>query len=135
MDVTEQRQVSIVLLARRRNLLGSFKRLRIEAFAEIRISQIKFHVVGIRIGVQGRLEMLNGIVVQTVASQQYARAGLCPVVTGAELIKLRDCFSRVFEFAQFQIRFGQQIEILRLIRMFLNLLRQLCQIQLRPRLR
>ena len=80
MDVTEQRQVSIVLLTRRRNLLRSFERLRVEALAKVGIHQIKFHVVGIRVGAEGRLEMLNGVVVQTVAGQQYTLSGLCAVV-------------------------------------------------------
>ena len=38
LDVAKQGQVSIVLLARRRNLLGSFERLRIKTFAEISIA-------------------------------------------------------------------------------------------------
>ena len=80
MDIAQQRQVSIVLLACGRNLLGSFERLRIEAFAKIRISQIKSHVVGNRIRAQGRLEMLNSVVVQTVAGQQYAHSSLCAVI-------------------------------------------------------
>jgi len=79
--------------------------------------------------------MLNGVAVQTVAGQQYAHSGLCTVVARADLIKLHNCSSSIFEFSQFQISFGQQIEVLWLVRMSLNLLGQLGQIQLSPRLR
>ena len=105
-DVADQRQVSIILLARRRNLLGGFKRLRIEAFAEISVGQIKFHVIRIRIGTQGRLEMLDGVVIQTVSSKQNTHPGLRAVVARADLVKPRNCFSRIFEFGQLQISLG-----------------------------
>ena len=48
---------------------------------------------------------------------------------------MRDDLSAFVGLAQFQISFGQQVEVLRLVRMFLDLLRQLGQIQLRPVLR
>src|SRR5206468_2091483 len=81
------------------------------------------------------LEMLDGVVVQTETRQQYTDAGLGAVVARAELVKLRDDLSAFVGLAQFQISFGQQVEVLRLVRMFLDLLRQLGQIQLRPVLR
>jgi len=69
------------------------------------------------------------------SAQQHAHAGLRAVVAGAQLIQLRDGFARVVGLAKLQIRFGQQIEILRLIRMLLNLLGELSKVQLRALLR
>jgi hypothetical protein len=80
-DVPEQSQEGIILLARRRDLPRGFKRLGIKAFAEVSIGQIEFHVVGIGICVQRHLEMLDGVVVQTVPSEQYTRAGWGALVT------------------------------------------------------
>ena len=82
-DVSEQSEESGVLLARGRNLQGSFERLGIKAFAEIGIGQIEFHVVGIGIGLQRRLEMQDGVVIQMIAGEQHADAGLGAVVARA----------------------------------------------------
>ena len=45
--------------------------------------------------------MLNGVVVQTISRKQHAYAGLRAIVTRADLVKLRDRSSSIFEFAQF----------------------------------
>ena len=47
-----------------------------------------------------------------------------------ELIELRDRALRVFHVSGFQVRLGQQIQVLRLIWMLLHFVRQLCQVQL-----
>ena len=81
LDIAQQRQESIILLAWCRNLsVQRFERFRVEPFAEVSIGQIEFHVVGIGIGAQCRLEMLDGVVVQTVTREQYADARLGAIV-------------------------------------------------------
>ena len=83
LDIPQQGEKGMVLLAVCRNLLGDLECLRVHAFAEIGVSQVELDVVRIGIRVHGRLEMLNGILVQTVACQQDSYPGLCPKVSGA----------------------------------------------------
>ena len=82
-DVSEQRQKGGVLLARCRYLLGGFERLGVKAFAEVGVGQVEFHIVGVGTGVQGRLKMLDGVVVQAEAGEQHAHSGLSAIVARA----------------------------------------------------
>src|ERR1700692_1541156 len=74
--------------------------------------------------------MLDGVVVETITRQQHAHSGLRPVVASAQLIELTDCLASFVGFSKFQISFREQIEILRLVRMFPDLFGQLSQVQL-----
>ncbi len=62
-DVSEQGEERVVLLPRRRDLIGGQQRLGIIAFSEIGVGHIEFHVIQIGIRVQGRLEMLDSFIV------------------------------------------------------------------------
>ena len=101
-DVSQQGQKGGILLSWRRNLLGGFERLGIETFAEVGVGQVEFHIVGIGIGLQRRLEMWDGIVVQMIAGQQHADSGLRAIVAGADLIKLRDGLRASSSFPSFR---------------------------------
>ena len=70
-----------------------------------------------------------------IAGQQHADSGLGAIVARADLVKLCDRLACFFELSQFQISFRQQVEILRLVRMLLDLLDQFGQVQLRALLR
>src|ERR1700738_1353253 len=102
-----------------------------KAFAEIGVCQIKLHVVGIRIGAQSRLKMLDSLIVQAIAGEQYADPRLGAVIVAAELVKLSVGPASIFRFAKFQVGFGEQVEILRLVRVFLDLFGELGQVELR----
>ena len=56
--------------------LRGLERLLVLAFAEIGVGQIEFHIVGVGIGLQRGLEMLDGVVVQVIAREQNADSGL-----------------------------------------------------------
>ena len=60
--------------------------LRELAFAEERVGEIEFHVVGIGIGFCGGLEMTDSVVVETIAREKDADAGLHTKIFGADLI-------------------------------------------------
>ena len=67
-------------------LLRRFECFAVRTLSEERICKVEFHIIGVRIRAQGRLKMLDGIVIQPIASQQHAYAGLRAVIVGAELI-------------------------------------------------
>src|SRR5208282_3543450 len=75
--------------------------------------------------------MLDGVVIKTITREQYTNAGLRPVVARGHLIELNDCLPGFFWFSEFQISFREQVEILRLIRVFADLVGQLSEVQLR----
>ena len=106
-------------------MLGGSERLGVEAFAKVSVSQIVFQVVGIGIGTQRRLEMHDGIVVQTETGKQYAHSRLRAIIAGAELVELRDSIASFIGLAHFQIGFGEKIEILGLVGMLFDLLGEL----------
>ena len=112
-------------------VLRGTKRVGVLTLAEISVRQIEFHVVGVGICTQRGLKMLNGIVVQAITREQNADAGLGAIVIRADLIKLRDGLPGVRRFAELQVSFGEQVQILRLAGMFLNLLIQFGDIELR----
>ena len=62
-DVSKQSQESSILLARRRNFRGGLESLIVGALAEVSVGQIELHVIGIGIGLQCRLKMLDGVVI------------------------------------------------------------------------
>src|SRR6476661_9294265 len=134
-NVSEQGQESRVLLTRSRNVLGRLECLGIGAFAEIGIGQVEFYVIGVRAGAQGRLEMLDGVVVQMEAGEQHTYSSLSAIVARTELVKLRDRTPGFLDLSQFQICLRQQVKVLRAVRMFLYLRRQLGQIELGSLLR
>ena len=134
-NVTKQRQEGIILLTFLGDLPGRFQRLRIRALAEICVDEIEFHIVRIGIGLLRRLKVLNRVIVQTIARQEHADAGLRSKVAGAQLIQLPNCPERVVAPSQLKVSLRQQVEILRLIRVLLDLLGQLRQIELRAILR
>ena len=70
-----------------------------------------------------------------ITRQQNADAGLRAIVFGADLIKLRDRCPGVARLAELQVRFGEQVQVLRLAGMLLDLLIQFGDIELRARLR
>src|SRR5437868_10582324 len=76
--------------------------------------------------------MLNGVVVQTIAGQKYARTSLGTIVARAYLIELGNCAPRIFHFSKFQIRLSQQIEVLRAVWMLLDLFHKFGLIELSP---
>ena len=76
--------------------------------------------------------MLDGVVIQTVAGEQHADAGLGAVVARAYLVELGDGAARVVGLSQFQISLGQQVEVLRAVGMFLDLFDQFGLIELSP---
>ena len=115
-DVAEQREVGVVLAAFFGDLIRGVERLLVKTFAEIGVGEIEFHVVGIGIGFQRGLKMQDRVVVEAIAREQHADSGLRAVIAGAELVELFHGFARVGDFAEFQICFGEQVEILRLVR-------------------
>ena len=108
-DISQQSQVGIVCAALLRNLLRSIESLRIKALAEISIRKIELDIVGIWIYLCSSLEVLDGIVVQMVASKLYPRSGQDPLVVCASLIELRDRAFRLLHFSRFQISLSQQV--------------------------
>ena len=77
--------------------------------------------------------MLDSVIVQMKASEQNTDAGECRKSPRADLIKLRDCVSRVFHVSSFQIRLGQQIQILQVDLDASYFIGQLCQVELTTR--
>ena len=73
--------------------------LRELAFAEEGVGEIEFHVVGIGIGFCGGLEMFDRVVVEAIAREKDADAGLHAEIFGADLIELRDGAARVVDFS------------------------------------
>ena len=61
--------------------------------------------------------MQDRVVIQAIAREKHADAGLRAVVAAAELIELFHGFARIGGVAEFQIRFGKQVKILRLVGM------------------
>ena len=53
--------------------------------------------------------MLDGIVVQMVAGEQYTDSGQRPVIDRANLVELRDRASGLVHLPGFQVSLGQQI--------------------------
>ena len=73
--------------------------LRELAFAEERVGEIEFDVVGIGIGFCGGLEMFDRVVVETIACEKDADASLHAEIFGADLIELGDGVARVVDFS------------------------------------
>jgi len=117
-DVAEEREIGVVFLAVGGDGLRSVEGRLILTFAEIGVGEIEFHVVRIGIGFCGGLKMSDGVVVLMIAGEQHADACLGAKIFAAELVKLCDGGAGVVEPSQFQIGFGQQVEILRLARVF-----------------
>ena len=115
--VTYQSKISVILLPGGGNRMGGIEGFGIEALAKIDVGQIELDVIGIRVGMQGILEVTNGFVVKMISGQQYSNAGLGAIVAGAYLIKLRDGFFGLIMFTEFEIGFGKQVKVLRLARM------------------
>ncbi len=78
--------------------------------------------------------MLNGFVVQTITRQQHTYAGLSSEVARANLVKLGDGLAGFVRLPKFQISLGQQVEALRMVRIFLQLFGQIGEVLLSPRL-
>ena len=114
----------------REHLLGSFERLGVKALAEVSVGQVEFHIIGVRTGAQRILKMRDGVVVQAETGEQHADPGLSAIVARAYLVKLRDGLASLVELPQLQIRLSQQVQVLRTVRMLLNLRRQLGEVQL-----
>src|SRR5215470_11408135 len=131
-DVTEQRKVGVILLAGGRDLLRCIESFAVLPFAKVSIRQIKLDVVGIGIGARGSLEMLNGIIVQAISCEKHAHTSLRAVIAGAELVELSNRPARVLGLADFEIGFGQQVQVGRLVGMLLGLLRELRDIEFSP---
>src|SRR5258708_26931536 len=74
--------------------------------------------------------MNDGVVVLPIAGEEHADACLSAKIFAAELVKLCDGGAGVVELSQFQIGFGQQVEILRLARVFFDLLTEFSEIEL-----
>ena len=132
LDVSQQSEKSVIVLPGRGNLLGSVERLGITSFVKICIGEVELHVIGIRICLQGCLEVLKGIVVPTISGKQNANPGLRAIVVRTHLIKLCDGLPRNVDLSKLQISLGQEIQILRLPRMLLDLRRHFRDIELRP---
>ena len=62
-NVAQQSKVTIISLSADRDLLGSLERRFIKTLAEISISQVELHIVGIRIRVQRGLKMLDRFII------------------------------------------------------------------------
>ena len=99
-DIAEKSEESGVFLAVGRNRLRGFEGLGVRDFAEKRVGKVEFYVVGIGIGVESGLEMLNGVVIETIAGEKNADAGLRAVVGRAEFIELGDGFASFVEIAE-----------------------------------
>src|SRR6266478_897262 len=75
--------------------------------------------------------MKDRVVVQAITRQEYADTRLHAEIFRAQLVELCDGFARIVGLAEFQIRFGKEIEILRTVRMLLDLLGEFGQVELR----
>ena len=75
--------------------------------------------------------MADGVVVETIAREKDADASLHTEIIGADLIELRDGGARVFDFSQFQISFGEGVEILGTARMRFDLIGEFSEVKLR----
>ncbi len=74
--------------------------------------------------------MLDCALVKAIARQQDTYAGEHSIVVGAGLVKLCDGLLGFIHLAQLEVGFGQEVEILRLIRILLDLVGQLFDIEL-----
>ena len=99
--ISDEREIGIVLLTLAGDLLSNFERSGVLTLSKISVGEIEFHVVGIRICFQGRLKMLDGIVIQIVARKENADAGLRAEIPSAQLIDLGHSFACVVDFSQF----------------------------------
>src|SRR6185437_15398808 len=79
--------------------------------------------------------MRDCVVGQMVLREQYADAGLSPVIVGTELVELRDGLHRFVTLPKLQVSFREKIEILRLPGMLFDLGIEFCNVELRPFLR
>ena len=68
------------------------------------------------------MEVKDRVVVQAITRQEYADTRLHAEIFRAQLVELCDGFARIVGLAEFQIRFDKEIEILRTVRMLLDLL-------------
>jgi len=130
-DVGKQREVGVVFLPGGRDgLCGAESRL-VFPLAEKRFGQIEFHIVGIRIQTFGGLEVADRVVIKAITRKQRAGAGLRTEILPAHFVKLRDRCAGFRNFPQFQIRFREQIQILRTSWMHLDLFGEFTDIELR----
>ena len=60
-DISKKSEMGIVLLSLGRDFLSNFQRFVVTAFAKVGIGEIEFHIVGVGIRVQRRLEMLDRV--------------------------------------------------------------------------
>ena len=73
--------------------------------------------------------MQERLVVEAIASEEHADSGLRAEIAAAELVELRDGLACVVDFAEFQICFGEQVEILRLVGMLGDFVGDLLQVE------
>jgi len=73
----------------------------------------------------------DGVVVKAIAREKDAETGLHAKIFAAHPIELRDGFAGVVRFSKFQVGFGELVEILRTVGMFLDLFGELGEVELR----
>src|SRR5215470_9652877 len=132
MDVPGQGKNCAVFLTMGRNRLDRLQRTAIVVGLEVGVSEVVSRFVGSRVRRDSVLEVLNGFGVEMVAGQQDAGANGGSGIATAHLVEPLYRLARVIITPQLQVGLSKQIEVARLIRMFLRLLRQLLNVNLGP---